>query len=141
MSSSETETQQTKLYGQEDATYQALGAYDGIKKLVDDFYDIMASLKQAEKIFNMHPANNEVSRDKLTCFLSGWTGGPRLFKEKYGAISIPMAHQHLEIGTAEKDAWMTCMAQALDKQAYNEELKAYMLTQLNFPAERCRNRD
>jgi len=141
MSNSETETQQAKLYGQEDATYQALGAYDGIKKLVDDFYDIMASLKQAEKIFNMHPANNEVSRDKLTCFLSGWTGGPRLFKEKYGAISIPMAHQHLEIGTAEKDAWMTCMAQALDKQAYNEELKTYMLTQLNFPAERCRNRD
>lgn len=138
---SNTQTEKPKLYGQEDATYQALGAYDGIKKLVDDFYDIMGSLKQAQKIFAMHPADNETSRDKLTCFLSGWTGGPRLFKEKYGAISIPMAHQHLEIGTTEKDAWMTCMSQSLDKQGYSDELKSYMLTQLNFPAERCRNRD
>lgn len=128
-------------YGQEDATFQALGGYDGIKQLVDDFYDIMGSLELSKKIFEMHPQNNEESRDKLTRFLCGWTGGPRLFKEKYGPISIPMAHQHLEIGTAEKEAWLTCMEQALAKQDYPQDLQEYMILQLGFPAERCRNRD
>lgn len=134
-------TETSKPYGQEDATFQALGGYEGIKHLVDDFYDIMASLDVSKKIFEMHPPNNEESRDKLTRFLCGWTGGPRLFKEKYGPISIPMAHQHLEIGTAEKEAWLTCMAQALAKQDYPQALQEYMILQLGFPAERCRNRD
>ena len=130
-----------KNYGTEDATYQEAGEYDGIKKLVDDFYDIMNELKESEGIRNMHPNDLEVSRDKLTRFLCAWTGGPRLYREKYGAISIPQAHSHLSIGSTERDAWLLCMKKALSKQDYPEDFQRYMLTQLAVPAERCRNQE
>lgn len=131
----------TKLYGSEDATYKAAGEFDGIKKLVDDFYDIMSELKESKKVRDMHPDDLEVSRDKLTRFLCAWTGGPRLYKEKYGAISIPQVHSHLTIGSEERDAWLLCMKKALAKQGYPQDFQEYMITQLGVPAERCRNAD
>jgi hemoglobin len=130
-----------KLYGSEDATYKAAGEFEGIKQLVDDFYDIMSELKESKKIRDMHPIDLEVSRDKLTRFLCAWTGGPRLYKEKYGTISIPQVHSHLTIGSEEKTAWLNCMTKALAKQNYPEDFQKYMITQLSVPAERCRNAD
>jgi hemoglobin len=130
-----------KIYGSEDATFKAAGEYEGIKQLVDDFYDIMSELNESKKIRDMHPSDLEVSRDKLTRFLCAWTGGPRLYKEKYGAISIPQVHAHLTIGSAEKSAWLLCMGKALARQGYPQELQDYMITQLAVPAERCRNAD
>lgn len=130
-----------KLYGSEDATYKAAGEFDGIKKLVDDFYYIMSELKESKKVRDMHPVDLEVSRDKLTRFLCAWTGGPRLYKEKYGAISIPQVHSHLIIGSEERDAWLLCMKKALAKQGYPQDFEEYMITQLAVPAERCRNAD
>jgi hemoglobin len=130
-----------KLYGSEDASYKAAGEYEGIKQLVDNFYDIMSELNESKKIRDMHPSDLEVSRDKLTRFLCAWTGGPRLYKEKYGAISIPQVHAHLTIGSAEKSAWLLCMGKALAKQGYPQEFQDYMITQLAVPAERCRNAD
>jgi len=131
----------TPVYGQGDATFKAAGEYEGLKKLVDDFYDIMSELKQAQHIREMHPEDLDVSRDKLTRFLCAWTGGPRLYREKYGPISIPQAHSHLTIGAQERDAWLACMKQALAKQNYPQDFQEYMITQLAVPAERCSNAD
>ena len=84
-------------------------------------------------------ASTSISIDKLARFLSGWTGGPKLYSEKYGPIRIPMAHQHLPIGEAERDAWMRCMERALDAQPdYSDDLKRYLMEQLFVPAERVR---
>ncbi len=128
-------------YGSGDASYKAAGEYDGIKKLVDAFYSAMESLEEAKKIRNMHSANLEESRDKLTRFLCGWLGGPKLYSEKYGSIRIPVAHRHLEIGTSERDAWLKCMKTALETQPYEDDFKEYLMKQLYVPAERSRNKD
>ncbi len=128
-------------YGVGDASYQAAGGEAGIKRLVDDFYDAMECLPEAAKIRNMHPADLTVSRDKLTRFLCGWLGGPKLFAEKYGPINIPQAHVHLEIGPSERDAWLLCMQEALKKQPYATNFKEYLMAQLYVPAERSRNRE
>ena len=130
----------TKVYGVEDASYQAAGEFEGLQKLVNDFYDIMDEIPEAKRIREMHPDDLTVSRDKLARFLSAWTGGPRLFREKYGPISIPSAHNHLDIGEDERDAWLLCMEKALEMQPYADDFKAYLLTQLAVPAERCRTR-
>jgi len=126
------------VYGQDDASFQAAGQQAGIRKLVDDFYDVMDQHNEADKIRKMHPVELEESRDKLALFLCGWLGGPRLFSEKYGAISIPRAHSHLRIGSTERDAWLLCMEEALKSQPYADDFKAYLLVQLAVPAERCR---
>lgn len=125
-------------YGTGDASFQAAGGYDGIKQLVDDFYDLMQEREDAARILRMHPRDLDVSRDKLSRFLCGWLGGPKLFSEKYGSITIPGVHAHLDIGEAERDAWLNCMQAALAKQPYADDFKAYMLRELGVPAERVR---
>ena len=128
-------------YGTKDASYQAAGQFEGLVKLVDAFYTFMDELPEAKVVRAMHSPDLTESRDKLARFLSAWTGGPRLFKEKYGAISIPSAHSHLDIGSSERDAWLLCMEKALQQQPYEQDFREYLLKQLSVPAERCRNRD
>jgi hemoglobin len=131
----------TPSYGQGDSSFQAAGGFDGIKQLVDAFYDAMETLPEAKTIKAMHSKDLTESRDKLTRFLCGWLGGPKLFSEKYGPIRIPVAHRHLEIGPAERDAWLTCMQVALDAQPYAQDFRDYLMAQLYVPAERSRNKD
>lgn len=125
-------------YGHEDTTYRAAGGQAGIRKLIDCFFDIMASEPRYRTIYDWHPADREESRDKLALFLCGWMGGPRLFVEKYGRIRIPDAHRHLQVTEVERDLWLECMARALRQQDYADDLVDYLLQQLSIPAERVR---
>ena len=68
----------------------------------------------------------------------GWLGGPMLFQQHYGPISIPDAHKGFPIGYEERDAWLLCMRQALASQPFSTELKDYLLAALSIPAERVR---
>lgn len=123
-------------FGVGDASYQAAGGIDGLRRLVDDFYRLMDQLPEAAALRRMHPPSLDVSRDKLACFLSGWLGGPRLFGEKYGAISIPAFHAQWPIDQAGSDAWLQCMAQAIELQGYTPAFAEYLLAQLRVPAQR-----
>jgi hemoglobin len=129
-------TSDIPVYGQEDASFIAAGGEVGIQKLVEDFYRIMDERAHAEVIRKMHPHDLEVSVDKLARFLCGWLGGPRLYNEKYGSISIPAVHAHLVIHESERDAWLNCMQEAIALQPYAADFAVYLLTQLRVPAER-----
>ena len=118
--------------------YQAAGELEGITKLVEEFYRNMDTLPEAETIRNMHPPDLAKSHGKLTYFLCGWLGGPRLFQEHYGPISIPGAHKRFPIGYEERDAWLLCMQRAIAVQPYSDRFKDYLLAALSIPAERVR---
>ena len=141
MSTENTTSNSLPIYGEEDNSFQAAGGFDGIKQLVDAFYDAMETLPQAQDIRAMHSPDLDESRDKLTRFLTGWLGGPKLFSEKYGPIRIPVAHRHLAIGPAERDAWLACMQIAVNARPYPQAFRKYLMTQLYVPAERSRNQD
>ena len=124
--------------GAQPTPYQAAGELVGITRLVDEFYANMDRLPEAKVIRDMHPPDLAESRKKLTYFLCGWLGGPRLFQQHYGPISIPGAHKRFPIGYEERDAWLLCMQRALAVQPYRDELKDYLLAALSIPAERVR---
>ena len=119
-------------YGEGDATFQAVGGEVGIRALVDHFYDIMQL--DDPRIYSWHPKDISMSRDKLASFLCGWMGGPRVYAEKYGPISIPGVHAHLAVDIDAKNEWLGCMAKALVKMEYPQALQDYLLTQLAVPA-------
>ncbi|PKM29928.1 MAG: globin [Gammaproteobacteria bacterium HGW-Gammaproteobacteria-11] len=123
-------------YGQQDASYQAAGGLEGIRQLVDDFYLVMDQADMAKEIRAMHAEDLSAARDKLSCFLSGWLGGPRLYQERYGQISIPGFHARWPIGESQRDAWLDCMAEAIARQPWTPAFKHYLLQQLRIPAER-----
>lgn len=126
----------TPLYGFSDNSFKAAGEEAGIRKLVDNFYRFMDELPEANIIRAMHKTDLTSSRDKLTLFLCGWMGGPKLYHDKYGSINIPRDHAHLVIGEAERDAWLLCMERAIALQNYSPEFGQYLLAQLRIPAER-----
>lgn len=123
-------------YGTADASYQAAGGLDGLRRLVDDFYAIMDQDPAAEPVRRMHAADLALSRDKLTCFLSGWLGGPALFAERYGPIGIPSFHAQWPMSEEHARLWLDCMARAIARQNYTAGFAEYLLTQLRVPAQR-----
>jgi hemoglobin len=123
-------------FGHEDGSFRAAGGIEGVERLVDDFYRIMDTIPEASNIREMHPQDLTISRDKLARFLCGWLGGPRRFAEKYGSISIPGVHAHLDVGTQEREAWLRCMQEAIERQGYAPDFAEYLLAQLRIPAQR-----
>lgn len=127
-------------FGSGDTSFRAAGGESGIRRLVDDFFDRMARDPRFATIHGMHPDDNAMSRDKLARFLCGWLGGPKLYSQKYGAIGIPRVHAHLAIASDERDQWLTCMAESVDEQPFDDDFKRYLMEQLFVPAEAVRRR-
>jgi hemoglobin len=88
-----------------------------------------------------------ISAEKLKFFLSGWTGGPALYMNKYGHPRLRMRHFPFSIGVKESDQWLYCMRKALAKSAVDpgvqEELMGAFthLTKLIQNKEITENRD
>lgn len=120
--------------------YEALGE-QGVRELVDRFYDRMDTLPAARTIREMHASDLTPIREKLTEFLMGWMGGPSNYAARFGAINIPGAHAPYAIGPDERDAWMLCMEQAIAESGLPDELRSRTVTLLGQMAEMCRTRD
>jgi len=126
-------------YGVADASFNAAGREVGIRRLVECFYAHMDVMSETQHMRAMHPEDLAESIDKIACFLCGWLGGPRLFQKKYGSISIPDVHRHLNIGEAERDAWLMCMQKAVEEQPFDASFKIYLMQQLAIPAQFVRH--
>ena len=125
-------------YGNDMDPYRAAGELAGLTSLVDAFYANMDTFPEARVIRNMHPDDLTESRKKLTYFLCGVLGGPRLYIDHYGGINLPDFHRQFPIGTGERDAWMFCMQQAIAVQPYEASFKEFLVARLSIPAERIR---
>lgn len=125
-------------YGVGDASYRAAGERDGIARLVDRFYEYMDALPDARTIRAMHPPDLALAREKLKVFLWAWLGGPNEYRDRFGPISIPGAHARFPIDEPERDAWLLCMARAVDEQPWTEAFKHYFMRAIAVPAERVR---
>ena len=124
--------------GNDMSPYCAAGELAGITSLVDAFYSNMDDFPEARVIRKMHPEDLAGSRKKLSYFLCGVLGGPRLYIEQYGGVNLPDFHRQFPIGTGERDAWMLCMQRAISVQPYEASFKEYLLARLWIPAERIR---
>ncbi|ONM44987.1 globin [Halopseudomonas pachastrellae] len=129
-------TDNSPTYGQADASYQAVGGLEGIRQLVTDFYQEMDSWEGARELRALHAEDLTLAREKLTAFLSGWLGGPRLFQQQFGSISIPAFHARWAVGPELRDQWLDCMARAIARQAFHPAFASYLLEQLRVPANR-----
>ncbi len=95
--------------------YEQLGGETKVRELVDIFYDVMDTDPRAKKIRDLHPKDLRVSREKLFMFLSGWLGGEQLYIKKYGHPRLRARHMPFPIGQEERDQWMLCMKEAMNK--------------------------
>lgn len=123
-------------FGTADASFRAAGGEPGIVRLVNVFYQLMENQDGAACVRRLYPDDLSEPRRRLAAFLCGWLGGPRRYAETYGSINIPRFHVRWQVGNAEREAWLDCMARAIAKQPYSAEFASYLLAQLRIPARR-----
>ncbi|MGA1191979.1 MAG: group II truncated hemoglobin [Bdellovibrionota bacterium] len=119
--------------------YYQMGEESGIRALVEKFYYYMDTLPEAEGIRKLHPENLEESIEKLVLFLSGWSGGPPLYVEKYGHPRLRMRHMPFAIGESERDQWLFCMRRALQECISDEEVRQFLDEKFTHIADFMRN--
>jgi len=121
--------------------YQLIGGEDGLKSLVECFYDIIDSAPEAARLRALHPKSLKQSREKFFMFLSGWTGGPQLYVEKFGHPRLRMRHMPFSIGVIERDQWIWCMNKALDESNLDPRLVEYLKARFGETADFLRNKE
>lgn len=123
----------------EQTTYDKIGGDAGVARLCDRFYALMDSVPQFAELRALHPADLQVSRDKLYMFLSGWFGGPDLFVEKFGHPRLRARHMPFAIGVKERDQWVACMVLAMEEVGIEESVRARLLQNFFNTADFMRN--
>ncbi|MEL6107153.1 MAG: group II truncated hemoglobin [Planctomycetota bacterium] len=120
--------------------YELLGGEEGVRRIVDRFYDLMSELPEAKTILALHPEDLAGSREKLFKFLSGFFGGPSLYIEEYGHPRLRARHLPFSIGEEERDQWMLCMNRAIDELVDDPVLASHLKTTFYRTADHMRNR-
>ncbi|MFK8113930.1 MAG: group II truncated hemoglobin [Rubripirellula sp.] len=119
--------------------YERLGGEQGVRAMVDRFYDLMSELPEARKIRELHPEDLSDSRDKLFKFLSGFYGGPGLYVQEFGHPMLRARHLPFPIGITERDQWLLCMNQAVDELVEDQGLATHLKMTFFRTADHMRN--
>ena len=114
---------------------------ENIRNLVETFYDIMDSDLKVVTLRSMHQPELTEAREKLFMFLTGWTGGPQLYIERYGHPMLRKRHLPFAIDESARDQWMYCMIKAMHQLNYEDELMKKLASQLYGVADFMRNKE
>lgn len=120
--------------------FERLGGAKGVRRLVDRFYDIMDTAAEAANVRALHASSLKSSREKLYLYLTGWTGGPPVYVEKYGDPRLRMRHLPFSIGSRERDEWLWCMERSLAEHDMPDDLRKHLRDRLRTLADHMRNR-
>ncbi|MEM7304911.1 MAG: group II truncated hemoglobin [Pseudomonadota bacterium] len=108
----------------DNSLFSRIGGHTEINRLANRFYDVMERDSFARPVLNLHPDDLTRSRKRLENFLCEWFGGPKLFGEQYvNPDWLKLRHQHLNIGTDERDQWLYCMKTAMQELNYDQQLQ------------------
>ena len=121
--------------------FDQLGGEEGIRRLVDRFYDLMDTSPEAVNVRALHAASLKRSREKLYMYLTGWTGGPPLYENQYGHPRLRMRHGRVPVDTAMRDAWLRAMTTAMDEVGVRGPVRHFLDQRFAEVAEFLRNTD
>ncbi len=122
-----------------ESLYLQMGGEEGVRRLVDRFYDVMDEDSSVGVLRQMHAKTLKSSRQKLFEFLSGWLGGPQLYIEKHGHPRLRQRHLPFKIDHHARDQWMYCMRVAVEETVDSAELKEALLQAFHDLADHMRN--
>jgi hemoglobin len=122
--------------------YARLGGEPAVRALVERFYDAMDAGEPALAALH-HREDNKISRssrDRFASFLIGWLGGPDDYVRAHGHPRLRQRHAHVPVDAAMRDAWLRCMARALDLAEVPPDARHFLEARLTEVADFLRNR-
>jgi hemoglobin len=120
--------------------YEILGP-EGIRALVDAFYEAMDTRPDAARIRAMHAVDLNPVKRRLAAWLTQWMGGPPVYVALEGSMCLHAAHAPYAIGPEERDLWLACMDEALSQIGASEALKTMLREPFRRVADAVRNRN
>jgi hemoglobin len=112
-----------------DSPFTRLGGEEAVRRLTESFYDQMDATEPELARLHELDAEGRVSRrsrDHFGLFLIEWLGGPREFSATRGHPRLRMRHGRVPIGETMRDAWLRCMARALDEQGVSGDVRGFL---------------
>jgi len=110
--------------------YERVGGDDFFVRLVDKFYDGVAS---DEVLLRLYPEQSDLAgaRERLRLFLIQYWGGPTTYSDERGHPRLRQRHFPFAIGALERDRWLVHMLAAVEEVSTDEgirtELTEYMV--------------
>jgi hemoglobin len=111
--------------------YEKIGGDKTIRQLVEAFYPRVQAHPLLRPLF---PADLTETMDKQYYFLSQFFGGPPLYTEKRGHPMLRARHLSFPIDQQTADAWLSCMAAALQDIGIREDIQKEMWERLVLTA-------
>lgn len=126
----------------DDPPWTRLGGVEGVKALVEAFYDAMEQHEPALAAVHRldeHGKVSRASRDAFASFLVYWLGGPQDYLTTHGHPRLRMRHGRVRVDVAMRDAWLRSMAHALDARQVTGGVRAYLTGRFAEVADFLRN--
>jgi len=116
-----------------DTPFARMGGEEGVRALVERFYDAMTELEPA--LARLHPCDERgyvvrASRDRFALFFIGWLGGPQGYITQHGHPRLRMRHAQVPVDTPMARAWLRCMMHALDAHGVEREVRDFLEARL-----------
>lgn len=104
-----------------DTFYDRVGGSKTFSDLVSQFYARVA----VDPILRpMYPETDlKAAADRLQMFLEQYWGGPATYSQERGHPRLRLRHAGFSIASAQRDAWLICMRDAVNGLEIEESLK------------------
>ena len=118
--------------------YEEVGGHATFERLVARFY---AGVRTDPLLAPLYPQDDwEGAEARLRGFLEQYWGGPTTYSQERGHPRLRMRHAPFAIGTAERDAWLRHMRDAVDALELTPEQDATFWGYLEMAARSMQNR-
>lgn len=120
----------------EGTPYEAIGGEATVARLVDAFYRRVARHPDLAPIF---PKDLTETRHKQFAFLTQFFGGPPLYSQQYGPPNLRRRHLPFPITPKRVEAWLGCMAEAMDEAGIQGPVRDLLFARLTATAHHMAN--
>jgi hemoglobin len=100
-----------------DSPFAMLGGRAVVETIAARFYQVMECDEPALAALHRQGSGAGIDPEvkaRFALFLVGWLGGPQEYVERHGHPRLRMRHGRVPVSAAMRDAWLRCMARALD---------------------------
>jgi hemoglobin len=111
-----------------DTPFALVGGREVVERLAARFYEVMERDEPALAALHRQGQGGidpEV-KQRFALFLVGWLGGPQEYMERHGHPRLRMRHGRVAVSAAMRDAWLRCMARALDDCEIAGHVRAFL---------------
>jgi hemoglobin len=125
-----------------DSPFARLGGEEPVRRLVTRFYDHMDADEPELAALHERDEQGRVSpraRENFALFLGEWLGGPKNFSATRGHPRLRMRHARVAVNEAMRDAWLRCMASALNDEGVGGDVRGFLDARLAEVANFLRN--